>query len=307
MFGISGGAHGFERGVDHASNRDQPQVQPQFAGDDPRDVEEILDQLRLQPAVAIDDLDGTARRVVIETAPGEQPRPAEDGIELRSQFVGKRRQEFVFGAVRFLRLEACALLALEKLAPLRLGPLQREGETQAALEAFGGQVVLVEIVDRAGLHQRDSDFLVPLAGERNDRYGLADRAKLGQDLDAVSARQVVVQQHAVECVRTGGGQRRVAIRALLDRHVEARLLQQPLDGEPVQVIVVDQQNAEWDGHELWELDRRSHRHRHSCPVVVRYTGQPDAGEPRREGKANASRAGLIEPGGARCRGLNDRH
>ena len=49
--------HRFERLVDHARQVHRADVQPQLAGDDPRDVEDVADQLLLQLGVALDGLE----------------------------------------------------------------------------------------------------------------------------------------------------------------------------------------------------------------------------------------------------------
>ena len=49
--------HGLERLLNHARQVDGPDVEPQFAGDDPRHVEDIADQLFLEPRVAFDRLE----------------------------------------------------------------------------------------------------------------------------------------------------------------------------------------------------------------------------------------------------------
>ena len=60
--GVGGGAHRVDRRLDDAHRVDLGDAQAQLAGDDARDVEQVLDQLGLQRGVAVDGLE-RARRV----------------------------------------------------------------------------------------------------------------------------------------------------------------------------------------------------------------------------------------------------
>ena len=74
----------------------------ELAGDDARDVEDVLDQLRLQLRVAADDVDGLADRVRARDRAAEQHlHPAEDRVQRRAQLVRERGQELVLEAARF--------------------------------------------------------------------------------------------------------------------------------------------------------------------------------------------------------------
>ena len=73
--------------------------EPELAGDDARDVEQVLDELGLRPRVALDGLERARRSARgVELAAAEQLRPAEHGVERRAQLVRDGRQELVLDA-----------------------------------------------------------------------------------------------------------------------------------------------------------------------------------------------------------------
>jgi hypothetical protein len=140
------------------------------------------------------------------------------------------------------------MFALEQQPALFVGAVHGEGVAQAALEPLGRQRVLVQIVGGPGLHQFDRHFLVPLSGQRDDRCIDTFRAQLAQQRDAVGSRQAIVEQHAVEAILLGGGNRADAIGALVYVRDDAGFAQQSLHGQTIHVVVVDQKDAEWLGH-----------------------------------------------------------
>ena len=77
---ISGRTDRVHGRVDDAADGDGAQVEAQLPGNDPGNIEEVLDQLRLQPGVAFDDLDRLPRCLRIEIPARQQTRPAQDGI-----------------------------------------------------------------------------------------------------------------------------------------------------------------------------------------------------------------------------------
>jgi len=83
---------------------DRLHVEAQLAARDARDVEEVLDELRLGLGVALDHLEGVRRGVVVQPATPQQPGPAQHGRERRPELVGDVGEEIVLRAVRFLRL-----------------------------------------------------------------------------------------------------------------------------------------------------------------------------------------------------------
>ena len=100
------------------------ELEPQLAGDDARDVEDVLDELGLRPRVALDGLERPAeRRRLRPRRSRSMPRPAEDGVERRAQLVRDGGEELVLGAVGDLRLLARFLLAAQQQPVRLLDPL----------------------------------------------------------------------------------------------------------------------------------------------------------------------------------------
>jgi len=57
LLGVRGRPHHLERGAGHRGEVDRADVDAELAADDPRDVEQVVDELRLRPGVALDDLE----------------------------------------------------------------------------------------------------------------------------------------------------------------------------------------------------------------------------------------------------------
>ena len=121
--GLRGVAHAFHRLGDHPRQRERFHVQPHLARDDPAHVEQVLDELHLRAGVAFDDLHGLRdlRRVGLRVRFLEDARPAEDRVERRAQFVGKRRQELVLEPADALAFQQRLVLGLEHPLALVLG------------------------------------------------------------------------------------------------------------------------------------------------------------------------------------------
>jgi hypothetical protein len=134
--------------------------------DDPRHIEDVVDQARLGPCVALDDLEDSAS--VFRCIPSTRGhRPAENRTERRSQLVRNDGQEVVLGPVRPLRLLASELefLAVANL----LGHVHGEDDDRLGAVAAVAQGLQREI--------RDS---VPVGGvRRGDLHrALANRERL---------------------------------------------------------------------------------------------------------------------------------
>ena len=69
-----------------------------------RDIEQVVDELRLSPDVALERVQRAALRLGRQHIGAQHMGPAEHRIERRAQLVRQRRDEFILGAVRFLRL-----------------------------------------------------------------------------------------------------------------------------------------------------------------------------------------------------------
>ena len=79
-------------------------VQPDLAGDDPRDVEDVLDNLGQPRRVAFERLETAGRLLAGENAAAQQPRVADDRIQRRAQLVREHGEEFVLDPIGFLRV-----------------------------------------------------------------------------------------------------------------------------------------------------------------------------------------------------------
>ena len=77
-------AHGVDRPVDDGRKLDRAKLQTKLAGDDARDVQEVLDQLRLQPGVAVDHLEPARDGIAADSAGAKHARPAQDRGEGRA-------------------------------------------------------------------------------------------------------------------------------------------------------------------------------------------------------------------------------
>jgi hypothetical protein len=114
---------GVERGFDDVAQVHRADIQPQLAADDPRDIEDVFDQLRLRHRVVADDGNRSLDQVGVALARGEQVRPAEDRVERGAQLVRQRREELVLHPVDGLGVSARAPLALQQGQPLALDAL----------------------------------------------------------------------------------------------------------------------------------------------------------------------------------------
>jgi len=92
-------SHGFDPRLRHRLQRDRADAQPQLAGDRARDVEQVLDDPRLQSRAALDRFQGTAGRRGVGVALAQERRPGEDRREGGTQLVREDGEELVLGAV----------------------------------------------------------------------------------------------------------------------------------------------------------------------------------------------------------------
>ena len=106
-----GGAHGLDRRLHHRDRVHDPDFEAQLAADDPRDVEQVLDQLALSARVPLDGLERARGRRGVEARGTQGHRPAQHGVERRAQLVGERGEELVLHAVGRLGLLARPVLA----------------------------------------------------------------------------------------------------------------------------------------------------------------------------------------------------
>jgi hypothetical protein len=91
-----------ERPLDHGDEIHGQRIDAHRAADDPRDVEEVVDDPRQRLRIALDDMDCVERSRGIDLLAAEQVRPAEDRIEGRPQLMGHDGQELVLQPIRGL-------------------------------------------------------------------------------------------------------------------------------------------------------------------------------------------------------------
>ena len=87
----------------HVTDADRLHRQRHFAGDDSRNVENVLDEPDLRFGIALDHCDRMGRARVELTHP-QNSRPSKDSIERRPQLVGQCAEKFIFQPIGVLRL-----------------------------------------------------------------------------------------------------------------------------------------------------------------------------------------------------------
>ena len=86
-FAAAGGHQRVDGVVDDGIERYEAGIERQLAADDPGDVENVVDELRLRGGVLPNDGGRAQHRVAIVAALAQHVRPAHDGVERRAQFV----------------------------------------------------------------------------------------------------------------------------------------------------------------------------------------------------------------------------
>ena len=103
--GIGGGKDRADGIVDHAAEIHLLHVQAELAGDDPRHIEHVLDDLRQHLGVALENLQGTRLPGGIrEDAAAQHACVAENRVQGRPQFMGQGAEELVLEPVGFVGL-----------------------------------------------------------------------------------------------------------------------------------------------------------------------------------------------------------
>ena len=113
-FGV--GPARLDRLVDDRHEVDGQAPEPELAGGEPRDLEQILDQPGLRLGVALDFLERPVDALRRDDVRDQHARPSLDGVERRPELVRQRHQEVVFEAVGFA-------LAGKQERPFLLGAL----------------------------------------------------------------------------------------------------------------------------------------------------------------------------------------
>src|SRR4030095_334958 len=89
-----------QRGLDDRGGRDLADIQPQRARGDAAHVEEVLDELRLDTRVALDDLEPALEVDGAHARHAQDLRPPENRVERRPQLVRQGGQELVLHGAR---------------------------------------------------------------------------------------------------------------------------------------------------------------------------------------------------------------
>ncbi len=99
-FGDSAGPCRLDGGGNDGGQIDRLGLHRQLARHDSRNIEEILDQLRLRPGVALDGLERPLPNRRGHRADAQHVGPSEHGVERRPQLVREARQKLVLDAMR---------------------------------------------------------------------------------------------------------------------------------------------------------------------------------------------------------------
>ena len=113
------------RRLDDPRDVDGGELQSQVSADDARDVEDVLDELRLRSRVPVNRLDRVLGLRRIELLHPEKRRPAQDRVERGAELVAHRREKLVLQALCGLSLET-------RSASKRTGAIDRLGRQRRA-------------------------------------------------------------------------------------------------------------------------------------------------------------------------------
>ena len=97
---VRGGAQRVEGVLDQRRQVRRAQLEPQLAGDDPRHVEDVGDQLLLQPRVALDRFERARGALGVQFADAQEARPSEHGVQRRTELVRQRREKIFLRPMR---------------------------------------------------------------------------------------------------------------------------------------------------------------------------------------------------------------
>src|SRR5262247_2404849 len=164
LLGLRRRANRFDRRLDNRGQVGLLEVQRQIAGDDGRNIEQIVNQLFLRAGVALYGLQGALFARLVETPFTGERDPTEHGVERRAQLVRDGGEKFILQAVGLLGLGLRRLRASEHLGALALCPLA----VGDFLLQRGGVALQIGVEPRVfvkddGLGQRDGEALVRLA------------------------------------------------------------------------------------------------------------------------------------------------
>ena len=235
------GAHGVEPLLHHRAQVDRRRLHPELAGHDARDVEQVVDQLRLQARVALDHLERVRHLSRRHLLVAQHRGPAQDRRERRAQLVRERRQELVLELVVALGGLASLLLAhqLEAglLGQLAEGDVAREqvdeaflpegggGPRQPAVAAVGVAAAVLEARGGRALHEIAQLVEQRLAVVRVQEVDDRARAQLVvREAEAALPARVQLEQAALEVCN------REEVRGQREEAVAPRLEVEPVGG-----------------------------------------------------------------------------
>ena len=130
--GVRGRRNRLQRVLKDEGQIDRLHVQPHVAGDDARNVEQLVDHLRERDRIAFDGLEGARHLRFVHHPAAHHACVAENGIQRRPELVRQGREEFVLDPIGALRLL------------VRLRVLHRE--RGARRDIFGEAKILVRVV-----------------------------------------------------------------------------------------------------------------------------------------------------------------
>jgi hypothetical protein len=176
-----------DRGLGDRAQVERLDREQQLAAHDPRNVEQVLDQLRLRARGAVDRLDRFLMVLLVERAREQEMRPADDRVHGRAQLVREIGEELVLELGRLFGLAARDPLALVGIlavggSALALGHVEHEAQkARAAISEPGrrdqhphGRAVLAQVLALDGLDGSAAQEIGQPAPRARDLVGHAD-------------------------------------------------------------------------------------------------------------------------------------
>lgn len=189
-------AEGLDDRLQQAGQVGGREFQAELVVDDFRDVEQVVDEPRLDLDVALDELHAAAALGRHVLAQVERLRGGVDGAERSAQLVREHRQETVLGAVGGLGLFLGDLQQLGRLAPRPRRARFVEGAQHGDGQAL--EPLLEHVVGGALLEHVHRVFFAQHARYEHEGQGAGVGAGQAQGLDPGKAGDLEVGQHQVE-------------------------------------------------------------------------------------------------------------
>ena len=209
--------HRLDRRVDERERMQRLQVEPELARVDAAHVEQVVDELRLDPRVALDGLEAGQHLLGAAGGDAQHLGPAEDGVERRAQLVRQRGQEVVLGVAHALGLGAGGAFAVEQRLALVGGALRLFVEAgvvdgDAGLAGDAEHQPLGALGEDAGVGMPEDEPAEDLARPRphRDREVAAHRQVTRRQAVVRAHRSVArIGEHVVDADRLGAAERRL--------------------------------------------------------------------------------------------------